>query len=493
MPTARIALALVLLLGAAGLPAPAAAQHMLSVGSASGQPDESVELPLTYTGSGGAVAMQLDLLFDPDLLTLDKVTDGADLGAHLARHHEVAAGRLRLVLHARPTAPVTDGEMARLVFDIAPSAPDGPTPLTLAATVLSNADAMVLGDVDLVAGSVEISTAVAPTVSFVGSVPATEDGLLTPGEATLVALTQLLVGFSDEILDPAGNGDPDDVTNPQNYLLVADGPTAGLSTQSCIEGAGLGDTQVPIGGVSYDPLSRIAVLQIAGPALTAGHYRLLVCGSTSIVGGNGQPLDGDGDGSGGDDYRLEFRVLRNNLLFDPNFDQDLAGWTATTPGSDTFLHDPADAEDAPSSGSAGLDSGAAQGSPIVLHQCVAVAGGRNYGLGGLVRVASPLAGDPVVFADVRFYAGDGCTGALVAASTGEAVVGDTGDVWQPLPSLLVTAHANARSAEVRFVVDVSVAPSFGLDFDHLSFFEDSLLFRDGFETGSTSHWSRTVP
>ena len=149
-----------------------------------------------------------------------------------------------------------------------------------------------------------------PRVTLVNSVQDTGDGTLAEGEITNAAITQLLVRFSEHVRDPGSDTAADDATNPASYLLVHDGGDGILSTASCLAGAHPSDAEVPVDFVTYISGSLLeATLDLNGGfALPSGHYRLLVCGSTSIKDPAGNSLDGDGNGFGGDDFRLDFTI-----------------------------------------------------------------------------------------------------------------------------------------------------------------------------------------
>jgi len=109
------------------------------------------------------------------------------------------------------------------------------------------------------------------------------------------------VTFSEDVADPAGDTDPDDVTNPANYLVVEDGANSVFDTASCAGGWAADDSQAAVTGVTYN-----AGLYQASVALTSslpdGRYRLFVCGTTSIVDLADNALDG------GADFTFDFTV-----------------------------------------------------------------------------------------------------------------------------------------------------------------------------------------
>ncbi|HSN55448.1 MAG TPA: Ig-like domain-containing protein, partial [Candidatus Sulfomarinibacteraceae bacterium] len=56
-----------------------------------------------------------------------------------------------------------------------------------------------------------------PRVLEIASWEDTGDGVISEGEVTGVAITELMVRFSEAVRDLPGDSDPDDVTNPANY------------------------------------------------------------------------------------------------------------------------------------------------------------------------------------------------------------------------------------------------------------------------------------
>jgi LPXTG-site transpeptidase (sortase) family protein len=109
------------------------------------------------------------------------------------------------------------------------------------------------------------------------------------------------VTFSEAVDDPAGDIGPDDVTNPDNYLLIEKGVNAAADTVSCAGGVAGDDSQQTVTSVSYNSGTFTSTVTLAG-ALPAGKYRLFVCGTTSIVDLAGNPLNG------GTDFTFDFVV-----------------------------------------------------------------------------------------------------------------------------------------------------------------------------------------
>lgn len=147
-----------------------------------------------------------------------------------------------------------------------------------------------------------------PQVSHLTSNADTGDGALAEEETTEAAITQLIVTFDEQVQNPAGDTGGHDVSNPANYRLFTPGPDATFQTDSC--GSAQGDDQtITINNVVYNGDTHLATLNLnGGTRLDPGRYRLLVCGSTSIKDLAGNSLDGDGNGSGGDDFSRTYTV-----------------------------------------------------------------------------------------------------------------------------------------------------------------------------------------
>ncbi len=155
------------------------------------------------------------------------------------------------------------------------------------------------------------TTAPVIVTAGIGSVPDSGDGSIAENEIVTVGLIQLLVSFSEDVYNPAGNSDPDDATNPDNYLLVRDNDD-GIQTASCIGGVTGGDIQITINSITYSNNSGVgpfvATLNMnGGIALPNGTYRLIVCGTTSITDLVGISLAGDGV-TAGTDFTRNFGV-----------------------------------------------------------------------------------------------------------------------------------------------------------------------------------------
>lgn len=334
-----------------------------------------------------------------------------------------------------------------------------------------------------------------PKVLAVATVADTADGLLTPGEQVSASITQIVVAFSEAVADPAGDAGTDDVTNIANFPLVTPGGDGVFQTATCAGLAG-DDLAATVESVTYDAASFVAAVRVRGPvvgtALPAGKYRLIACGSTSIVDATvGNPLDGNGDGIGGDDFTLDFEVTATNLLKNPNFDSGVGAWTLVPPAGGIVSFSTADLDGWATSGSAHAVYSAADFF-VGVTQCVEVAELAEYQLAGRVFVDTASATDPVLYGQAQFFGATNCSnpmpGPLQFTSSTD---GDSGANWIEV-SGLVTAPDDALSARVSFYAERTTTTTFDAWFDHLRLNSVSLVFDDGFESGSFSGWDAAV-
>ncbi len=117
-------------------------------------------------------------------------------------------------------------------------------------------------------------------------------------------ISQLRVLFDMPV---RGGTTEDGASNAGNYRLLAAGSTAGFQTSTCSSPVDSGDSALGF-SASYNSASNYTTLTVASTPMAAGSYRLIVCGSTSIVNTQGIPLDGNNDGTGGDDAVIDFTV-----------------------------------------------------------------------------------------------------------------------------------------------------------------------------------------
>ena len=161
-------------------------------------------------------------------------------------------------------------------------------------------------------------------------------------------------------------------------------------------------------------------------------------------------------------------VSANNLVPNPNFDSDVAHWTAI----DADLK--FDATDGfPNPGSAQLLSGSR--SPLMLSECIAVDSSATYDLSAMVKVIQGNSDSISIF----FFEGAGCLGQDVS----EAAVGFGGyefSNWTPLSLRNLAVPDSAVGSAIIEVI--------GFENDNLNVLLDSVrfapsdeVFGDGFD------------
>lgn len=153
----------------------------------------------------------------------------------------------------------------------------------------------------------------------VNSIPDTGDGVLAEGEVAHVGITSLTVTFN-EAMDNTTAGDQ--VSNPDNYLLLSYGQSLGFQTTSCAQaknvGVDPGDTQVTVDSVTYNGTAPFTVTLNLSTALTSDYYRLYACGTATLRDLAGNALAGDGVNVGSDFIR-NFRVRMPTALPETGF------------------------------------------------------------------------------------------------------------------------------------------------------------------------------
>ena len=342
-----------------------------------------------------------------------------------------------------------------------------------------------IGVVDMVEISVEDGEP--PRVVRIHTVADTGDGILGEGETTRAAITQLLVTFSAAVADPPGDGDPDDVTNPANFLLISDGGDGVFNTVDCASGWSPNDVPVEVGPVVYLEALDLAAVSLSAGSLPAGHYRLHVCGTTSITSPGGTPLDGNGDGQGGDDFRLSFTVATDQLVLNPNLDSDLSHWEEIAPGGEQVEHGSADVGDAPTSGSVHLDNVGATGEAGIA-QCVPVHSTSRHRLGVELAVMNTAATPATPRLEIEWFPDDACQ--LPPLESKQLYTGPIEpDLWNEL-AFVVLPPSGSSSAKIRLMVEAEDAESYEAYWDDVTFFADpTVIFADGFESGDDRAWA----
>ncbi|MCP3962133.1 MAG: DUF11 domain-containing protein [bacterium] len=385
-----------------------------------------------------------------------------------------------------PFAPLAVGGDRALRFQVEV----GPSPqlvLLNQAQVAGNESDAVPGN-DLAELQTPTTDSVAPRVASVETVPAHPDGAIAQCQTVDLQLTGLVVRFDEQMFNPPGDSDPDDVTNPVNYRLLAPGPDAVLSTRFC--GPVLGDDlAIPIDSVSYDLVNPGAILAVnGGTPLPEGIYRLLVCGSTTVRDLIGNPLDGNGNGVGGDDFEQRFRVEHDNTLVNGHFDCELAPWVGASTDPAEIFRGTNDVDGSNVSGSAQIENLTAS-TDFALAECTEVAPSTDYELVGRVLIDAL----PGVSVDLTPYcesfAAAQCAAPILSlgASVVPFTLQDTGGAWVTVESP-ISLPASAASAICGFELEAAGGEDFTAFLDAVRLSVEAILFADGFESGDTSEW-----
>jgi hypothetical protein len=205
-------------------------------------------------------------------------------------------------------------QTATLLINSGAALPDGAYTFTIGSTIRDTLGTPI--GTDFVRHFV-IDT-IAPHILTDGVAGQPGNVVITDGGVYSTRFSSLTVTFNEDVSDAGGGAGVDDVTNPLNYLLLRAGTNGTYETTTCQAFATNGnwplgdDVRVPSGPVTYSNgggsgpfIAHVTVN--GGMPLNAGEYRLLVCGSTSVVDLAGNPLNG------GSDSRYAFSFYDNAI------------------------------------------------------------------------------------------------------------------------------------------------------------------------------------
>ncbi|MEM8932266.1 MAG: hypothetical protein AAGE94_13880, partial [Acidobacteriota bacterium] len=335
---------------------------------------------------------------------------------------------------------------------------------------------------------------VPPRVANVDTRAPSGGGVLTPCEVVENQIFGLTVDVTDNLSPIRG------AAVPGAFLLVATGPDGTFSTVDCAGGVLGDDVRIQIFDLTLnnaDPLAVTSRFNLVGSfGLAPGLYRFLTCDTITDSAGNA--LDGDGDGTAGGDLRLDFRADPFNLFVNGHFDAcagpvTLSPWLATSTLPNTV--EPAaagqDASGSPLSGSAAIRH--LQNGSSSLGQCVPIDRIGTFDLRARLRFSPAGVDTGMLRASCEFFDAPSCGGASLGLQVATATLQDTESTWQPFDTR-VALPLGVRSGLCAFTLEPQspTLPSFDLGLDAL-LLGDSVVFRDGFETGNTSAWVQTVP
>ncbi|MEM7479613.1 MAG: beta-propeller fold lactonase family protein [Acidobacteriota bacterium] len=339
--------------------------------------------------------------------------------------------------------------------------------------------------------TVEVTVdATAPEVVSVGTDEDTGDGELSSMETMRVELDRFFVTFTEELDNPAGDGDPGDVTNPASYRVIAAGANHLVDTAGCGPLAG-DDYELLISAVEWDAVERIATLVLeAAVEKRDDLYALFVCGSLGDLYGNA--LDGDGDGSGGDDFARYFRLQLRNLILNGDFDFGLTGWTPSpaSPGAIAF-DDTRDGWGWSLSGSLLMRNLAGE-SFLGMQQCINTETTEDLRLLWQGHLMADLAADISVGVEITQFEGPDCSGPIASVTIPEHRPEAVGPPWMVF-GRTVEPVSGLRSIRLEIQAATPQGDAFDLGVDSLSLAASDEIFSDGFESGDTTLWTTEVP
>lgn len=125
-------------------------------GTATAEPGQEVFIPVDFVADGSVVALQYDLAFNSNLLSITNVSSGSALVDHVFDWQLVAPGKLRVVITTATLAPLNSGRLATIRFKIDDAALEGTEALILQQLVLAESTALAVPPTDVQNGSITI-------------------------------------------------------------------------------------------------------------------------------------------------------------------------------------------------------------------------------------------------------------------------------------------------------------------------------------------------
>jgi len=140
----------------------------LRAGTATAEPGQEVFIPVDFVADGSVVALQYDLTFDSNVLSISNVSSGSALVDHVFDWQLIAPGNLRVVITTTTLAKLNSGSLANLQLLTAVDAKAQTYPLTISNVVMAEASAQQVMASSIIDGSVTIAAQSAvpiPTLS----------------------------------------------------------------------------------------------------------------------------------------------------------------------------------------------------------------------------------------------------------------------------------------------------------------------------------------
>ncbi len=310
------------------------------------------------------------------------------------------------------------------------------------------------------------------------SIDAGEEAL-SECESVTSAADSIVVVFSEAVSDPATEGAQAKRGVP-DFLLVTSGEDGLFETVACGYDSAGDDRWVTIDDILWFEDGSVAALQFDEP-LDNDLYRFLVCASGSLQDAAGKGLDGDGDGTPGDDLVIGFRVDQGNLFDNGQMDCGLDGWSIGFPQNSDWMDD--------SDRDAEADSGAALvvgGLRNELGQCVAHSNERTR-LEASVFLKS-FSRKPTVALICDHFSDTYCEVSLGAIDRDLNYLDDL-DTWVDL-SFPVNPPDGTGSSYCKVKI---VGSGFEFDVDSLALrVVEPMVFSNGFESGDLSSWTGAI-
>ena len=136
-----------------------AAGTELAMGTGTGTPGTLVVVPITLATEAPVLAVQFDLLSPPGSLTSQGAIANDSSSLISVHSREVEPGVRRVLVYSRNSAPLPNGVLASIAFQIPPATPFGRTPLSLRGAVVSDGSFRPAGPLTLTEGAVIVASA----------------------------------------------------------------------------------------------------------------------------------------------------------------------------------------------------------------------------------------------------------------------------------------------------------------------------------------------
>lgn len=266
---------------------PATAQPDLAGGSTTARPGQTVSVPISYVSDGTVVALQLDVTFDPAVLTPTAVSPGPAVAAHALDWAQVAPDRVRVVVTTASLDLLPSGDLGNLTLQVAATAPQGDQLLVIEGEVLVDAAATAVPAASVTPGTITVAGApfVIPTLGTWGAgllvalLAAASLWLLRRGAGAPLVLLAVLLGLQAQALRaqtvPPGDADGNGTVNAADVPVIVD--------QILLRSTAPGDPDCNADG-TVDVIDTVC----AASALPVYDMALTVSSASAMAGGSAQ-------------------------------------------------------------------------------------------------------------------------------------------------------------------------------------------------------------